>query len=74
MAAEKENLPMPRATIEVKELRVDISKDGGSKPTLFVKLYRLLIVVHLGDPRVSYDRSSNLTMVDTLQLATCPLP
>lgn len=53
---------------------MDISKDGGSKPTLFVKLYLLLIVVHLGDPRVSYDQSSNLTMVDTLQLATCPLP
>ncbi|CAL5394798.1 unnamed protein product [Camellia sinensis] len=50
---------MPRATIEVKELRVDISKDGGSKPTLFVKLYLLPIVVHLGDPRVSYGQSSN---------------
>ncbi|THG07279.1 hypothetical protein TEA_001869 [Camellia sinensis var. sinensis] len=50
---------MPRATIEVKELRVDISKDGGSKPALFVKLYLLPIVVHLGDPRVSYDQSSN---------------
>ncbi|KAL7219576.1 hypothetical protein ACSBR2_012602 [Camellia fascicularis] len=52
-------LQMPRATIEVKELRVDISKGGGSKPTLFVKLYLLPIVVHLGDPRVSYDQSSN---------------
>ncbi|KAI8014433.1 Protein SABRE [Camellia lanceoleosa] len=50
---------MRRATIEVKELRVDISKDGGSKPALFVKLYLLPIVVHLGDPRVSYDQSSN---------------
>ncbi|THG23741.1 hypothetical protein TEA_015407 [Camellia sinensis var. sinensis] len=50
---------MPRATIEVKELRVDISKDGGSKPTLFVKLYLLPIVVHLGDPRVSYGQLSN---------------
>ncbi|GFY96064.1 similar to HYPERSENSITIVE TO PI STARVATION 4 [Actinidia rufa] len=50
---------MPKATIEVKELRVDISKDGGSKPSLFVKLHLLPIVVHLGEPRISCDQSSN---------------
>ena len=50
---------MPKATIEVKELRVDISKDGGSKPSLFVKLHLLPIVVLLGDPRISCDQSSN---------------
>lgn len=49
----------PKATIEVKELRVDISKDGGSKPALFVKLHLLPIVVHLGEPRISCDLSSN---------------
>ena len=36
----------PKATIEVKELKVDISKDGGSKPNLFVKLHILPISVH----------------------------
>ncbi|KAA8538196.1 hypothetical protein F0562_027804 [Nyssa sinensis] len=50
---------MPKAIIEVKELGVDISKDGGSKPTLFVKLHLLPIVVHLGESRVSCDQSSN---------------
>ncbi|KAI7988172.1 Protein SABRE [Camellia lanceoleosa] len=38
---------------------VSLDKDGGSKPTLFVKLYLSPIVVHLGDPRVGYDQSSN---------------
>ncbi|XP_059634339.1 protein SABRE isoform X2 [Cornus florida] len=49
----------PKATVEVKELGVYISKDGGSKPALFVKLHLLPIVVHLGEPRVSCDQSSN---------------
>ncbi|XP_058224972.1 protein SABRE isoform X2 [Rhododendron vialii] len=49
----------PKAILEVKELRVDISKDGGSKPALFVKLHLLPIVVHLGDPRISCDLSTN---------------
>lgn len=52
-------LQTPKATIEVKDLRVDISKDGGSKPTLFVKLQVLPLVVHVGDPRLSCDQSSN---------------
>ncbi|XWS25397.1 hypothetical protein CRYUN_Cryun27aG0064900 [Craigia yunnanensis] len=39
-------LKTPKATIEVKELKVDISKDGGSKPNLFVKLHILPISVH----------------------------
>ncbi|OMO57566.1 hypothetical protein COLO4_35270 [Corchorus olitorius] len=39
-------LKTPKATIEVKELAVDISKDGGSKPNLFVKLHILPIYVH----------------------------
>ncbi|GAV66856.1 Fmp27_GFWDK domain-containing protein/Apt1 domain-containing protein [Cephalotus follicularis] len=51
---------MPIATVEVKELKVDISKDGGSKPNLFVKLQILPIIVHMGEPRVSCDQSSNL--------------
>ncbi|KAH7846573.1 hypothetical protein Vadar_015665 [Vaccinium darrowii] len=49
----------PKATFEVKELRVDISKDGGSKPALFVKLHLLPIFVYFGEPRISCDLSSN---------------
>ncbi|XVE95166.1 hypothetical protein REPUB_Repub02eG0072900 [Reevesia pubescens] len=39
-------LKTSKATFEVKELNVDISKDGGSKPNLFVKLHILPIYVH----------------------------
>lgn len=52
-------LQTPKATFEVKELRVDISKDGGSKPALFVKLHLLPIFVYFGEPRISCDLSSN---------------
>ncbi|KAF9603303.1 hypothetical protein IFM89_034652 [Coptis chinensis] len=52
---------LPKVTIEAKDLRVDISKDGGSKPTLFVKLQLLPILVHMGDPRLSYDQSSSVS-------------
>ncbi|XP_058221220.1 protein SABRE-like isoform X1 [Rhododendron vialii] len=50
---------MPRATIAVKELRAGLSKDGGSKPALFVKLHLLHILGHLGGPWVNYDQASN---------------
>lgn len=50
---------MPRATIAVKELRAGISKDGGSKPALFVKLHLLHILGHLGGPWFNYDQASN---------------
>lgn len=55
-----ETLQTPKATVEVKELIVDISKDGGSKPNLVVKLHILPIYVHIGEPRISCDQSSNL--------------
>lgn len=48
----------PKATVEVKELTLDLSKDGGSKPELFVKLLLAPISVHLGESRVSCDQSS----------------
>ncbi|KAJ8541282.1 hypothetical protein K7X08_002098 [Anisodus acutangulus] len=48
----------PKATVEVKELTLDLSKDGGSKPKLFVKLLLAPIFVHFGESRVSYDQSS----------------
>lgn len=44
--------------MEVKELTLDISKDGGSKAALFVKLSLVPVLVHLGDTRISYDQSS----------------
>ncbi|KAJ0026215.1 hypothetical protein Pint_08507 [Pistacia integerrima] len=50
---------MPKSTIEVKELTVDISKDVGSKPGLLVTLHILPIFVYIGEPRISYDQSSN---------------
>ncbi|KAJ9560488.1 hypothetical protein OSB04_005648 [Centaurea solstitialis] len=51
----------PKATVEVKDLGVDISKDGGTKPSLLVKLQLLPVVVHLGEPRVSFDQSSSFS-------------
>ncbi|KAG8632798.1 protein SABRE isoform X1 [Manihot esculenta] len=50
----------PKAMIEVKELRLDITKDGGSKPNLLFKLHILPIVIHMGEPRVNCDQLSNL--------------
>ncbi|XP_031392933.1 protein SABRE [Punica granatum] len=46
----------PKATVEVKELSVDISKEGGSKPNVIVKLQILPIIIHLGEPRLSCDQ------------------
>ncbi|XP_031273592.1 protein SABRE-like [Pistacia vera] len=43
---------MPKSTIEVKELTVDISKDVGSKPGLLVTLHILPIFVYIGEPRM----------------------
>lgn len=51
-------IKMPKVTLEAKDLRVDISKDGGTKPTLFVKLHLLPILVHMGDSHLSYDQTS----------------
>lgn len=54
-------LQTPKSTVEIKELNVDISKDGGSKSSLLVRLQILPILVHLGEPRVSCDQLSNLS-------------
>ncbi|KAF3447266.1 hypothetical protein FNV43_RR12446 [Rhamnella rubrinervis] len=54
-------LKTSKATVEIKELDVDISKDSGSKPNLFVKLHILPIVVHMGEPRFCSDQSSNVS-------------
>ncbi|KAI3460068.1 hypothetical protein Pfo_016731 [Paulownia fortunei] len=50
-------LKTPKATLDIKELRVDISKDGGSEAGLFVKLQLFPINVHLGESRVTSDQS-----------------
>eukprot|EP00256_Glycine_max_P062336 XP_014631797.1 protein SABRE isoform X10 [Glycine max] len=54
-------LKTPKFTVEIKELNVDISKDGGSKSNLLVGLQILPIFVHIGEPRVSCDFLSNLS-------------
>lgn len=50
----------PKATIEVKDLSIDISKNGGTT-NLIVKLQILPIFVYFCEPRVSYEQSSNLS-------------
>ncbi|GAB2289692.1 hypothetical protein Dimus_024000 [Dionaea muscipula] len=52
-------LKTPKATVEVKHLRVDISKDSSSKTSLFVRLFLSPIVAHIGEPQVSCDQSSS---------------
>ncbi|KAL2655846.1 hypothetical protein AAZV13_04G088000 [Glycine max] len=54
-------LKTPKFTVEIKELNVDISKDGGSKSNLLVRLQILPIFVHIGEPRASCDFLSNLS-------------
>lgn len=38
---------------------VEISKDGGTKPSILVKLQLLPVVVHVAEPRISFDQSSS---------------
>ncbi|KAL1194358.1 Protein SABRE [Cardamine amara subsp. amara] len=51
----------PKVIVEVKELKLDISKDGGTNPNLYVKLNVLPILVHLSESRMITDHSSNLS-------------
>lgn len=69
-----ETLQNPKATVEVKELIVDISKDGGSKPNLVVKLHILPIYVHIGEPRISCDQSPNLNTGETFSAGQASFP
>ncbi|KAL2505954.1 RNA pol II promoter Fmp27 protein domain [Abeliophyllum distichum] len=50
-------LQTAKATLDVKELRVDISKDAGSEAGLSVKLQLVPIIVLLGESRVNSDQS-----------------
>ena len=52
-------LQTPKATVEVKDLRVDISKDGRTKPTLFIRLLLSPIVANVGEPLFSSDQPSS---------------
>nr|GEW46246.1 hypothetical protein [Tanacetum cinerariifolium] len=51
----------PKANVEVKDLGVEISKDGGTKPSILVKLQLLPVIVNLGEPRISFDQSSSFS-------------
>ncbi|KAK1379101.1 Golgi-body localization protein domain [Heracleum sosnowskyi] len=52
-------LKTSKATIEIKELGLDISKVGGSNPTVFVRLLLLPIIAHLGIARDIRDQLSS---------------
>ncbi|CAI9294092.1 unnamed protein product [Lactuca saligna] len=39
----------PKASLEIKDVGLDLSKDPGSKPSVYLKLQMLPIVIHLGD-------------------------
>uniref|UniRef100_A0A803LK69 FMP27/BLTP2/Hobbit GFWDK motif-containing RBG unit domain-containing protein n=1 Tax=Chenopodium quinoa TaxID=63459 RepID=A0A803LK69_CHEQI len=53
------SLKTPKATLEVKDLRVDISKNGNTKPSLFIKLLLSPIIAQVGEPRISNDDTSS---------------
>lgn len=69
------NVKVPKANIEIKELRVDISKDAEPKQALFVKLKLLPIVVHLGETGILFDQfsSSNDDGLTSTGQASCSL-
>ncbi|KAJ0518235.1 putative FMP27, GFWDK domain-containing protein [Helianthus annuus] len=50
----------PKATVEIKELGVDMSKDQGSKPSMYLKLQILPIAIHLGEPHVTAGDASTI--------------
>lgn len=65
----------PKATLDIKELRVDISKDGGSEAGLFVKLQLFPITVHIGESRVASDQpvvSGGSSSANRLPDGVCP--
>ncbi|KAI3508973.1 hypothetical protein L1887_23996 [Cichorium endivia] len=51
-------LPTPKASLEIKDLRLDLNKDPGSKPSVYLKLQVLPIIIHLGEAHVSGDNIS----------------
>lgn len=55
-------LQTPKGTVGIGKVNVDISKVGGPESNLFVSLHILPIVVHIGDPQVSYDQLSKFSV------------
>ncbi|KAF7817045.1 protein SABRE isoform X1 [Senna tora] len=49
----------PKSTLEIKELNVEIAKDGGSQSNMFVRVHLLPITVHINEQLVSCDQLSN---------------
>ncbi|KAI4337581.1 hypothetical protein L6164_015978 [Bauhinia variegata] len=70
-------LKMPKFTVEIKDLNVDISKDGGSKSNLFVRLHILPILVHIAEPRITSDQLSDSALgqasMATVERSSAPL-
>nr|XP_043614487.1 protein SABRE-like [Erigeron canadensis] len=56
----------PKATLEIKDLGVDMYKDRGYKPSMYLKLQILPIVIHLGEPHISGDTLCRSTDSDGL--------
>lgn len=52
----------PKSTVEIKELKVDMSKEGAPGSNLLVRLHILPIHFHIGEPWVSCDQSSNFSV------------
>ncbi|KAL9665175.1 hypothetical protein QQ045_020586 [Rhodiola kirilowii] len=53
------NFKTPKVSMEIKELKVDISKNGASKPTLLVKLDALPVLILLEESRHGLDQTCN---------------
>lgn len=49
---------VPKAAFEVKDLRLEMSKDGSSTPLLNIKLYLIPLLVQILDSKVSLDQFS----------------
>lgn len=51
-------LKVPKAAIEIKDLRVDISKNGGPNPILNIKLYLIPLLVQPWDSQLNFEQCS----------------
>ncbi|XP_068654022.1 protein SABRE-like isoform X2 [Aristolochia californica] len=54
-------IKVPKATMEVKDLKVDISKDGEPVPALFVKLKLVPVLCHMAESRFNCEQSSTFS-------------
>ncbi|XP_071713691.1 protein SABRE-like [Rutidosis leptorrhynchoides] len=59
----------PKVTLEIKDIGIDLYKDQGSKPSMYLKLQILPIVIHMGEPCVSGDDvSESLSVGDVSKI------